>query len=165
MSTKRWAVAAGCALVAAVVVWFTLFRASEEDRINATLRRLVKAVMVKEGDNVISRTARIKSELREAVDDDVRVDVPDLGIRVTGRQALVEKAAQAGLFFSSADCELVGSRIQIDESATTAKVDTTAVFTGVRGGERRVDRRDVHLILRKDGDWRVTTIDVRAATD
>jgi hypothetical protein len=165
MSTKRWAVAAGCALVAAVVLWLTLFRASEEDRINATLRRLVKAVMVKEGDNVISRTARIKSELREAVDDDVRVDVPDLGIRVTGRQALVEKAAQAGLFFSSADCELVGSRIQIDESATTAKVDTTAVFTGVRGGERRVDRRDVHLILRKDGDWRVTTIDVRAAAD
>jgi hypothetical protein len=165
MSTKRWAVAAGCALVAAVVLWLTLFRASEEDRINATRRRLVKAVMVKEGDNVISRTARIKSELREAVDDDVRVDVPDLGIRVTGRQALVEKAAQAGLFFSSADCELVGSRIQIDESATTAKVDTTAVFTGVRGGERRVDRRDVHLILRKDGDWRVTTIDVRAAAD
>ena len=165
MSTKRWAVAAGCALVAAVVLWLTLFRASEEDRINATLRRLVKAVMVKEGDNVISRTARIKSELREAVDDDVRVDVPDLGIRVTGRQALVEKAAQAGLFFSSADCELVGSRIQIDESATTAKVDTTAVFTGLRGGERRVDRRDVHLILRKDGDWRVTTIDVRAAAD
>lgn len=165
MSTKRWTVAAGCALVAAIVVWLTLFRASDEDRIGKTLSRLVRAVMVKEGDTIISRTARIKSELKDTVDDDVRVDVPDLGIRVTGRKALVEKAAQAGLFFTSADCELVGSKIQIDESATTAKVDTTAVFTGVRGGERRVDRRYVHLILRKDGDWRVTTIDVRAGEE
>ncbi len=165
MSERRWVVAAGCAVVAAIVIWLTLFRPSEEDRIKATLSRLVKAVMVKEGDNILSRTARIKSELKDAVDDDVRVDVPDLHIRVTGRQALVEKAAQAGLFFTSADCELVGSRIQIDESATMAKVDTTAVFTGVRSGERRVDRRDVHLILRKDGDWRVSTIDVRAAAE
>lgn len=165
MTTKKWGVAAGCALVAAIVVWLTLFRASEEDRINKTLSRLVRAVMVKEGDNILSRTARIKSELKEAASDDVRVDVPDLGIRVTGRQPLVEKAAQAGLFFTSADCELVGTKIQIDESATTAKVDTTAVFTGVRSGERRVDRRDVHLILRKDGEWRVTTIDVRAAAE
>lgn len=160
MNAKKSAVAGACAIVAAIAIWLTFFRASDETRIRATLGRLVSAVMVKEGDNVISRTARIKSELREAVDDGVRVDVPDLGIRVTGRQALVEKAAQAGLLFTSADCELVGTKVQIDDSATTAKVDATAIFTGVRGGQRRVDRRDVHLLLRKEGDWRVTTIDV-----
>lgn len=164
MTTKKWAVAAGCALVAAVVVWLTL-HASDEDRIKSTLAKLVKAVMVKEGDNILSRTARIKSELKDAVAEDVRVDVPDLGIRVTGRQALVEKAAQAGLFFTSADCELVGTRILLDESRTMAKVDATAVFTGVRAGERRVDRRYVHLIVRKDGEWRVDTIDIRAADE
>jgi hypothetical protein len=64
--------------------------------------------------------------------------------------------------FSSADCELTNTRLQIDDGATTAKVDALAVFTGVRGGDRRIDRREVHFLLRKDGHWRVTTIDVRA---
>jgi hypothetical protein len=75
---------------------------------------------------------------------------------------VVEKVAQAGLVFTSADCELTNQRIQIEEGATTAKVDAVAIVTGVRGGERRIDRRDVHFLLRKDGHWRVTTIDVRA---
>ena len=161
---KKWIqVAAACAVVGAIVLWLTLFRASEEDKIKRTLDRLVKTVMVKEGDNIISRTARLKSELAEIVDDDVRIDVPDLHISTTGRKDVVEKAAQAGVMFSSADCELTNTKIQIDEGATTAKVDTLAIFTGVRGGERRIDRRDVHFLLRKDGSWRVTTIDVRAA--
>jgi hypothetical protein len=155
-------VAAACAAASAIVLWLSLFRASEEDRIKKTLDRLVKTVMVKEGDNIISRTARLKSELAEIVDDDVRIDVPDLHISTTGRRELVEKAAQAGVMFSSADCELTNTRLQIDDGATTAKVDALAVFTGVRGGDRRIDRREVHFLLRKDGHWRVTTIDVRA---
>lgn len=160
---KKRAVAIGCALIAAVAIWLTFFRASEEDRIHETLGRLVKAVMVKQGDNILSRTARIKGELAETVDENVRIEVPDLAISTTGRQKVVEKAAQAGLVFTSADCELTNTKIAIDESATTAKVDAVALFTGVRGGSRRVDRRDVHFLLRKDGDWKVTTIDVRAA--
>jgi hypothetical protein len=160
---KKWTVVAACALVASIVIWMTVFRGSEEDRIRDTLNRLVKAVMVKEGDNLISRTVRIKSELKETVDEDVRVDVPDLHISSTGRAALVEKAAQAGLMFTSADCELTQVKVMVDEGATTAKADAVAVFTGVRGGDRRVDRREVHFLLRKDGQWRVTTIDVRAA--
>jgi hypothetical protein len=159
---KKWTVAGACALIASVVVWVTFFRASEEDRIKQTLGRLVKAVMVKEGDNIITRTARIRSELKEVVDDDVRVDVPDLLIASTGRAAIVEKAAQAGVMFTSADCDLTNMKVAVDDSASTAKVDALAVFTGVRGGDRRVDRRDVHFLLRKDGQWRVTTIDVRA---
>lgn len=159
---KKWTVAAACAVVGGIVLWLTLFRASEEDKIKQTLGRLVKTVMVKEGDNVISRTARLRSELAEIVEDDVRIDVPDLHIRATGRREVVEKAAQAGVMFTSADCELTNMRVQIDEGATTAKVDALAIFTGVRGAERRIDRRDVHFLLRKDGHWRVTTIDVRA---
>jgi len=117
--------------------------------------------MVKDGDNIITRTARIKSEMKDIVDDDVRVDVPDLAISSTGREKIVEKSAQVGMMFSSADCDLTNMHIQVDESATTAKVDALALFTGVRGGDRRIDRREVHFLLRKDGPWRVTTIDVR----
>ena len=104
----------------------------------------------------------IKGELADVVDDNVRVDVPDLGISTTGRQKVVEKAAQAGVVFTSADCELTNTKIAIDAAETTAKVDAVALFTGVRGAERRLDRRDVHFLLRNDGGWKVTTIDVRA---
>jgi hypothetical protein len=119
--------------------------------------------MVKEGDNIISRTGRLKSELGEVLDDDVRIDVPDLAIATTGRKEVVEKAAQAGVMFSSADCELSNLKIEVEEGASTAKANAVAIVTGVRGGDRRIDRRDVHFLLRKDGHWRVTTIDVRAS--
>ena len=163
MAMKKWAVALSCVILGAVVIWLTLFRATEEQKIRRTLDRLVASVMVKEGDNVLLRTVRIKGELAELVDDNVRVDVPDLGISTTGRQRLVEKAAQAGVVFTSADCELTNTKIEVDEAATTAKVDALALCTGARGSDRRVDRRDVHFLLRNDGGWKVTTIDVRSA--
>lgn len=157
---RRWLVVAGCAIVAAVVVWVTFFRDSDEDRIRRVLGRLTKAVAVKKDDTVLSRTGRLRSELKQIVTDDVRVDVPDLRVRVTGRDQLVEGATKAGLMFASADCELTGVAVKIDEAATTAKVDATALVTAERGGERKVDRRAVHFLLYKDGDWRITTIDV-----
>ena len=149
-------------LVAALLAWF-LSRPSEEQRVRATLERFVKVVAVKDGDNIIARTGRIRSGMKEIVDDLVHVEVPDLSLRVTGREALADGATKAGLVYSSADAELVGLEIKIDEPATTAKVDGTVLVAGVRGGERRIDKRRVHFLLRKDGDWRITTIDVAPA--
>jgi hypothetical protein len=160
---KKWAIVAGCAAAAAVAVWLTLFRPSEEDRIRKVLDRFAKAVQVKPDDNILARTGRLRSELKDTVTDDVYVDVSDLNIRVTNRAALVENAATAGVVFQSADCSLTGMTIKVDENATSAKVDATAVVTGERGGERRVERRPVHFLLRKDGDWHITTIDVAGA--
>lgn len=157
---KKWAVVAGCVAIAAVALWLTVFRPSEEDRVRKVLARFTKAVAVKPDDNVLARAGRLRSELKETVSDDVFVIVPDLGIRVTTRAALVENATKAGLVYQSADCDLTGMTIVIDEGATTAKVDALAVVTGSRGGERRVDKRSVHFLLSKDGDWRITTIDV-----
>jgi len=161
--TKKWAIVAGCAAAAAVVLWFTLFRPSEEERVRKVLDRFAKAVVIKSDDTILSRTGRLRAELKATVTDDVYVDVSDLGIRVTSRAALVEDATKAGLVFQSADCSLTGMTIKIDASASSAKVDALAVVTGERGGERRVDRRPVHFLLRKDGDWRITTIDVAPA--
>ena len=160
---KKWAIVAGCAAAAAIALWFTLFRPSEEDRIRKVLDRFAKAVQVKPDDNIIARAGRIKSELKETVADDVYVDVSDLNIRVSNRPALVENATKASLVFQSAECDLTGMTIKVDEKATTAKVDALAVVTGDRGGERKVDKRPVHFLLRKDGDWRITTIDVSAS--
>jgi hypothetical protein len=94
------------------------------------------------------------------VDDGVRVTVPELNVRSSGRTQLEDDAARAGLAFSEAECEFGSVAIKLDEGATFATVDAIAVVTGVRGGERKVDRRDVHFLVRKDGDWKITSIDV-----
>lgn len=160
---KKWGIVAGCLAAAAVVLWFTIWRPSEEDRVRKVLDRFAKAVTVKPDDNILSRTGRLRSELKETVTDDVHADVSDVDIRVSSRTALVEDATKAGLVFQSADCSLTAMTIKIDPDATSAKVDALAIVTGERGGERRVEKRPVHFLLRKDGDWRITTIDVAPA--
>jgi hypothetical protein len=158
---KKWAVAAGCAAVAAVVLYVTFFRASDEDRIRGVLDRLAKAVAVKRDDNAIARAARVKSELKELVTDDVRADVSELRVGVTGRAKLVEDATKLGLVYQEASVSFTNAVIKIDDAKTTAKADVTGVVTATSGGERKTDKRDVHFLLRKeDGAWRVTTIDV-----
>ena len=42
---KKGAVALACVVAAAIVVWLTFFRATEEEKVRQTLGRLVKAVM------------------------------------------------------------------------------------------------------------------------
>jgi hypothetical protein len=161
---KKWVIVAACAAAAAVALWLTVFRPSEEDRIRQVLDRFAKAVAVKRDDNVLSRAGRINSELKETVADDVYVDVSDLNIRVTNRRSLAENATKASMVFTSADCELTGMTIKVDDAATTAKVDALALVTGERGGERKIDKRPVHFLLRKDGTWKITTIDVATKT-
>ena len=160
---KKWAIVAGCAAVAAVALWLTVFRPSEEDRIRKVLDRFAKAVAVKQDDNIISRAGRVNSELKETVADDVYADVADFNVRITNRKDLAENATKAGLMFTSADCELTSMTIKVDDSATTAKVDALALVSGSRNGERKVDKRPVHFLLRKDGSWKITTIDVATA--
>jgi hypothetical protein len=160
---KKWGIVAACAVAAAVVLWFTLLRPSEEERIRGVLNRFAKAVAVKRDDNVLSRAGRIKSELKATVADDVYVDVADFSIRVSNRADLADKAIQAPAVFTSAECELTAMTIKIDDSQTSAKVDALALVTGERGGDRKVDRRPVHFLLRKDGTWKITTLDVASS--
>ncbi len=144
-------------------VTFLVTRPSEEQRVVATLRRLVTIVSVKDGDTLFSRAGRIRSGAKEIVDDGIRVDVPDLNVRVTGREPFVDGATKAGLVYQSASAEIVSVDVLLDEAKTTAKADAVVVVTGLHGGDRRLDKRRVHFLLRKDGDWKVTTIDVATA--
>lgn len=161
MSLRTKAALAVGALVLVLVTWFVASRPSDEDRVKRALDRLASAASVRQDDNVIARAGRLKSEFRDVVDEDVRVDIPELGLRVTGRKKLVEDAAAASAVFGSATCLLTQVTVQLDPSKTTAKADAVALVTGSRGGEQRVDKRGVHFILRKDDEWRVTTISVQ----
>lgn len=157
----KWTVVVACAAIASVALYFTFFRSSDEERIRKVLDDLTAAVAVKEGDNVISRTARLRSRMKGVVDDHVGVNIPELGVDARGRARLEEEATRAGLMFQTADCMLSNVSIRIDPSKTLAQADATALVTAKRGGERRVDKRAVHFLLRKtDGDWKVSTIDV-----
>lgn len=157
---RRWLVAAACAAVAAVVLYFTFFGKSDEDQIRKALTTLTKAVAVRENENPIARLGRIKSDLKDVVADDVSVDVRELDIRVTGRPKLAENATQVAAVYTSASCDVGGLTIKIDPTGNSAKVDGVAELSGVTRGERRSDRRDVHFLLRKDGGWKITSIDV-----
>jgi hypothetical protein len=163
--TRRWLVALACAVVASVALYLTFFRSSDEDRIRKVLGELAKVVAVKDGDTIISRTARVRGGLEGIVDDDVRVNVAELNIDVRGRAKLEENAIKAGLLYQSADCALTSVSIKLDPQATVATVDAVALVTASRGGERRVDKRDVHFLLRKDGGWKISTIDVAPRRD
>ncbi|MBX3219470.1 MAG: hypothetical protein KF795_03055 [Labilithrix sp.] len=157
---KRWMVALACAAVAAVALWVTFFRASEEDRIKQTLAELATIVAVKDGDTLLSRMGRLRSRMKEVVDDDVRVHVAELNMDLRGRHKFEEDATKAGLVFQSADCTFANLSIKVDPDGTVATADGIALVTAVRGGERKVDKRDVHFLLRKDGSWKISTIDV-----
>jgi hypothetical protein len=157
---KKWAVVVGCLFVGSIALWLTFFRASEEDRIRKVISELAKIVLVKDGDTILSRTARLRSRMKDVVDDDVRVNVAELGLDVRGRSKLEEDAAKAGLVFQSADCEFSSLSIKVDPVGSVATVDAVALVTANRGGERKVDKRDVHFLLHKDGEWKITTIDV-----
>ncbi|MDB4943513.1 MAG: hypothetical protein JWP97_3047 [Labilithrix sp.] len=157
---KKLAIVAGALLVVALAAWLAFFRPSDEDQIRKTLDRFARALEVKRDDTVLSRGGRVKSQLKELVTDDVHVDVPDLNVRVTGRGSLAENATAAGLAFTSADASFTSLTIKLDDAHTTAKVDGTVVVRGDRNGDQRVDKRSVHLLLRRDDGWKITTVDV-----
>jgi hypothetical protein len=153
-------VAAGCLLVASVALYVSFFRSSDEERIRAVIVELARIVSVKEADTVLSRAARVRGGMKNLVDTEVRVNIAELGLDIRGLRSFEEDAIKAGLMYQSADCEFASVTIKIDESRTTATADAVALVTANRGGERKADRRDVHFLLRKDGDWKITTIDV-----
>lgn len=157
---NKWTIAALCALVGGVVIFLTFFHASDEDEIHKVLSDFASIVSVKPGENILGRTAKMRSRMKDVVRDDVAVRVEELHIDVRGRTRLEDEAAKAGLLYNDAECTFVSTKIEIDPAKTFAKVDTTALVTANRGGERKIDKRPVHVLLRKDGGWRIDTMDV-----
>src|SRR5687768_16517178 len=161
---KKLTIAGACLVVAAIALYLTFFRASDEDKIKKCLSDFAKTVEVKEGDTIISRTSRMRTKFKDFVDEDVTVYVEELNIDVRGRKKLEDAAAKAGLMYSAATVEFSGTKLKLDAGGNVATVDTTAVVTANKGGERQADKRDVHFLLRKDGDWKITSIDVMRQT-
>lgn len=162
---KLYAVVGACLLAAGVALYLTFFRDSEEERIRKVLTELTRMIEVKDGENVLGRTARLRSKTQDLVEDDVRVTLSERSLDVRGRKDFEDNATRLGLLYQKASCELTRVKVRVDPNAATgsiATVDADAVLTAVRGGERKADRRAVHFLLRKDGGWRVSSIEVAA---
>ena len=153
---KKWSVVAACAVIASVVLYFTVFRASDESRIRDVVNRFAKACEVRQNENPIIRAGRLNSAFKEIVDDDVRADVEEIGMGVTGRKTLAEDAAKAAAVYSEASIDLSDVKIKIDDSKTTAKVDCVATLKT----PEKSDKRDVHFLLRNDGGWKISSLQV-----
>lgn len=143
-----------------VALYFTFFRESDENAIKRVLSEFATIVSVKNGDTIISRTVRMRSKMKDVVTDDVTAHVAEMNVDVRGREKLEDDAVKVGLVYASADCAFVVRKLEVDPAGTLAKVDATALVTANRGGERKVDKRDVHFLLRKDGGWKIDSIDV-----
>lgn len=149
-----------CLAVAGVALGVMFTRTSDEDRIRKVLQDFAAVVAVKEGDTVLTRGGRVKGSMKELVDDDVHVNISELSLDVRGREKFETSAIKAGLLYQKAECDLTSLSIKVDPGATVATVESVAVVAASGGGEHKVDKRNVHFLLRKDAEWKIATIDV-----
>ncbi len=151
------------AVAIAAAIYFGFFARSDEEQIRKAVARLAHAVEVRPDDsNVIVRTARVRSELNEVLDENVHVSVPELTNLRQGRREVAEAASQASLAYRSAEIDVADLQIKFDPTHESAKAGGRATLRATtRAGEDRRDMRAVDFLLRKDGGaWRITSVTV-----
>lgn len=167
---KRWLPLVAIAIGVLLAGYAIVFWSDDEDRIRARLAQLAAAVRIGENDtNVAMRALRLQGEFREIFVERPSVNVPDLPEIPSSRKELVQAAAGAANFFSSAEVSFGSVKVAVDEGGTRANVDATASLTGSRhGGEVRRDSRSVVFRFEKvDGEWQIASVTVspRNASD
>lgn len=166
--SRRFAIAIGCA-VAALAIWFFVFRAGDEQRVRDLLARLARAAEVTPGENPVLRATRVREVIVETVAKDVSFQIAGLAEPSRGRDALIALAAQAPQVFAKAEVSLSGLRVAIDERAKpkSAHVEGDATVIGARhgGGEERDRRRVSFTLEERDGAFRVTEVTVYPPKD
>ena len=162
--TKQMLAAAVLGLCALGFGLYVLLRSSDEQRVLAAFARSVQTVSVKEGDTPLSRLARINDTFKETLGENATVRVAELGVAASGRKRAAEAAAHAGTVYQSAQADIVRVDTRIDDAKQNAKLTATVVVTGSVGGNRRVDTREVNVLLHKGDGWRITSLEVLPAS-
>jgi len=161
----RTYLAAGLALLSAVVLGWAILGDSDEDLILARVKELASAVETKEGESIIFRRARLGGVFKEALEPTVTLTAPELPT-TTGIQELAQLASIAPQGFGEIGMSVGETDIQIEKAANLARVVSRITLTGSRGGELRRESRHVRFLFHESGgDWRVTSIDVDRRSD
>jgi hypothetical protein len=161
---KSWIIGAiALVLVLGGGIGWTVLRPSDEAKIRKVLDRLVHAVEPRPNANPIFEMGRVKGEFGELLTERVEVSIPDIGGVPSSRNELAQAAVAAGSRFGVGDLELSVSEIKLDDAHTRADVDSIVRMKRQGSAFSREERR-VHFSLRNDDGWRVTSINVSAAS-
>jgi phosphoribosylformylglycinamidine synthase len=155
---RRWLPHLGIVVGVCIAVYALFFASNDEDEIRALLERLETAVAVRGQSNPVVRMAQINKEFKEIFIKEVSFQIPELTSKGAGRRDLAKLAAAAPRLYSSAEVDLDGLAIDVDDQGLSAVAQGEATLSGIKGGQPSRDTREVALRLDKiDGDWRIVS--------
>jgi hypothetical protein len=163
---KRYVPYVAVAVGLLVVVYALFFGSSDEDEIRERLALLEETVEVRATqENIVLRAARIKDAFSEVFVKEVSIEIPELTNVRTGRAELVGLATQAPNWYRTANADLGGLRVDVDDAGLSALVSGPVTLQGTRlTGEPLRDERTVSIRCDKiDGEWRIVSLSVSAA--
>src|SRR5579859_6099356 len=152
------------AAAALALAYFWVRRPDDEAQIRAQLTRLAAAVSKTDANaNPLFRGARMRSEFAAVLDEDVRVNIPEVASALPNKPGdLADTATQFTLLYPSLDVTLGDLETKLHDERQSAHVAATASLSAVaRDGHPERDNRALNFLLRKaDGTWRVTSVTV-----
>lgn len=152
-------------VVGAGLLAYALFGSpSDEERIRHRLESLAEAASYSEPPgNLLVRTLELRKRFSEGVGSRARVEIPELGISMTGPDPLVELAAGTPRVFRSLQLGLKSFECTLGADRRSAVVEAQATLEGQGSGEESEHaERAVHFELAKDDEhgWQVTELEV-----
>ena len=151
--------------LAALGAAYVLHRRSDEHQLRAASEDVARALgFDATRESSAARRARIEREFSRSIEPGVVVRVPDLPELGRGREKLLEKVIDTG-GFDGIDVALSDASISVDESGSTATLRARAKLSAAGATRRFDDMRSLRVSwVRRDGGWRITSIEVGAAT-
>jgi hypothetical protein len=163
---KRWIAIGGIALGVGLVGYALLSRDTDEELIRARLDQLTTAVRVDQGDNPLTRGARVRRAFNEVLSRNIVVRIPDLPDPGQGREGLLGVAMYAGHRYRTAEVALSDTSIQLDTRKIEASVKSEATLTATdAAGLHRQNRHVLFRFTRAADHWRISSIEVSAPPD
>jgi hypothetical protein len=161
--SRRGAALLAVVASAGILAWL-LLGDSDETKVLARLEELASAVETKPDENMAFRALRLKGVFEEALEPGAGLRAPELP-ETNGVKDLTALAAGVPRFYGDLDVSIGETDVHIEPEAHEARVTAGVTVTGTLGGELRRDKRVVRFTLReRDGEWRVSFIDVEPKT-
>jgi hypothetical protein len=146
-----------------ILAWL-LLGDSDETKILARLDELANAVETKADENMAFRALRLKGVFQEGFEPGAALRAPELP-ETNGVKELTTLAAGVPRFYGNLDVSIGETDVHVEREAHEARVTAGVTVTGTVGGELRRDKRVVRFTLReREGDWRVSFIEVEPKT-
>lgn len=165
LSISRRTVAALLVLGSLALLAWLLFSDSDEAKIMARLEELAHAVETKQNENMAFRALRLKGVFAEGLEPGASLRAPELP-DTNGVEALTALGASVPRVYGELDVSIGETDVRIDRAAREARAVSTVTVIGTAGGELRRDVRTVRFTLvERDGEWRVSFIEVAEKTD